>query len=699
MKFLLNITLFFMLLSITDLSAQNTFSDSLFQVLKTAQKDTNRVNLLNDYAWEIFDSKPNDAQKSLEEALLLAQNLQFTKGEATAWNEFGVLEESRENIEKAIEYYKKALVLRKKLQDLKGIASLYNNLGNAYEGFGDYNEALQNHLANLNTVEKLNDTLRIARAHYNIGLVQQEMGDYIEALSSINEYRFYVENQRDNIGLGKAYSQLGHIRFELEDFNGAKNWYEKALMIKEKQDDPAEHAAALTDLGNVLDELDITQKAIECYQKAWEIRKGINDQEGIAAIFNNLGIAHKHLKQYEQALDYLKQALVMRKASGNKFGLMEVYNTMGDVFFGQNKIEKAFEYTNLYYNLAVKMGNEKFIQKAYKDLSKLFEKQGNFKSAYEYRVKYDEMRYKRLNEKRLTDSNRGEFRYTDRRKQQNIEQAKTQLELKNSQLGLQTAQLERSKQSMYASIAGVIALALLALLLYNRNRLRAKANTALAAKNETIEKERQRADELLKNILPAATAEELKLYNKVKPERYESVSVLFTDFKSFTNIAETMQPEQLVTELDECFRIFDHICEQFGLEKIKTIGDAYMCVGGLPMRNETHAVNAVEAGLEMQKQLEQHANEKKKAGKTSFEMRIGIHTGPVVAGVVGVKKFAYDIWGDTVNTAARMESSSEIGKVNISETTYALVKHRFQCTFRGKVSAKNKGEISMYFVE
>jgi adenylate cyclase len=682
----------YIVLQTFSLSAQSSFSDSIYQVLKNTPNDTLRVLLLNDYAWELFDSKPIEAQKSLEEALLLSQNLQYPKGEATAWNELGVLEESLGNIEKAIEYYQKALVLRKKLQDLKGIASLYNNLGNAYEGFGDYEMALQNHTANLNTVELLKDTLRIARAHYNIGVVQQEMGDYIEALSNLNEYRFYVETQGDKIGLGKAYSQLGHIRFELEDFNGAKNWYDKALRIKETQEDPAEHAAALTDLGNVLDELDITQSAIDCYLKAWEIRKGINDKEGIAAIFNNLGIAHKHLKQYEQALIYLKQAMTLRKASGNKAGLMEVYNTMGDVLFGQNKIDEALGYTQQYYELAIKIGNEKFIQKAYKDLSKLYEKQGDFQLAYEFRVKYDELRYQRLNEKRLTDINRGEFRYSDRKKQQNIERAQTQILL-------QEAQLERSKLSMYASIAGVIALALLALLLYNRNRLRAKANVALAAKNETIEKERQRADELLKNILPAATAEELKIHNKVKPERYESVSVLFTDFKSFTNIAETMPPEQLVAELDECFRIFDQICEQHGLEKIKTIGDAYMCVGGLPTRNETHATDTVAAGLEMQRQLIAFMDEKKKTGKTVFEMRVGIHTGPVVAGIVGMKKFAYDIWGDTVNTAARMESSSEIGKVNISETTYTLVKNQYQCTFRGKVSAKNKGEIAMYFVE
>jgi class 3 adenylate cyclase len=190
------------------------------------------------------------------------------------------------------------------------------------------------------------------------------------------------------------------------------------------------------------------------------------------------------------------------------------------------------------------------------------------------------------------------------------------------------------------------------------------------------------------------------LYDKVLPVRYESVSVLFTDFKSFTTISEQMTPEQLIGELDECFRIFDAIVGIFGLEKIKTIGDSYMCAGGLPTPNDTHPVDVVKAAIEMQHGLQLLMERKKAEGQPAlFEMRIGIHTGPVVAGVVGSHKFAYDIWGDTVNTAARMEQGSQPHKINISAATYELVKHRFECTYRGKMAAKNKGEIDMYFVE
>ncbi|MCB0535866.1 MAG: adenylate/guanylate cyclase domain-containing protein, partial [Saprospiraceae bacterium] len=172
---------------------------------------------------------------------------------------------------------------------------------------------------------------------------------------------------------------------------------------------------------------------------------------------------------------------------------------------------------------------------------------------------------------------------------------------------------------------------------------------------------------------------------RAKARRYESVTVLFTDFKAFTKVAEQMSPEELVAELDYCFRGFDEITTRHGIEKIKTIGDAYMCVGGLPEPNPTHPEDVVRAALEMIEFMNRHLAEKARIGKPGFETRIGIHTGPVVAGIVGNKKFAYDVWGDTVNLAARMESSGQPGKVNVSQATYELIKDRFLCTSRGKV--------------
>lgn len=216
-------------------------------------------------------------------------------------------------------------------------------------------------------------------------------------------------------------------------------------------------------------------------------------------------------------------------------------------------------------------------------------------------------------------------------------------------------------------------------------------------RTKDLEESRKKSDELLLNILPVSIADELKEHGRAAPRRYESVSVMFTDFKGFTMIAEKKNPEDLIGELDYCFHRFDEFVDKHNLEKIKTIGDAYMCAGGIPQPSKSHPIEAVLAGLELQRFMIKEAKQTKESA--FWELRLGIHTGAVVAGVVGQKKFAYDIWGDTVNTASRMESSGEPGKVNISSSTYELVKDYFICKHRGQIAAKNKGEIDMYFVE
>ncbi len=207
-----------------------------------------------------------------------------------------------------------------------------------------------------------------------------------------------------------------------------------------------------------------------------------------------------------------------------------------------------------------------------------------------------------------------------------------------------------------------------------------------------------RSEELLHNILPVKVSEELKERGRVQPVQIESATVLFTDFKGFTMLSEQMSPSELVAALDECFSEFDQIIDQHGLEKIKTIGDAYMCAGGLPETNRTHAIDAALAALKMRLVIAELGLKYAEAQVPYWEVRIGFHTGPLTAGVIGKKKFSYDIWGDTVNTASRMESSGAPGRVNCSGAAHDHIKYLFNCEPRGKISAKNKGDVEMFFV-
>jgi len=201
---------------------------------------------------------------------------------------------------------------------------------------------------------------------------------------------------------------------------------------------------------------------------------------------------------------------------------------------------------------------------------------------------------------------------------------------------------------------------------------------------------------LLANILPDDVADELKIKGTTTARQYDNVTILFTDFVNFTSAGERMSPQVLIDELHTCFTKFDEIIDQYNIEKIKTIGDAYLAVSGLPLADPKHAENIIMAAREinafMQDRLTTHADK-------TFDIRIGIHSGSVVAGIVGIRKFAYDIYGDAVNTAARMEQSSESGKINISHTTYLLVKDTIKCTYRGEIHAKGKGRMKMYYVD
>ncbi len=216
---------------------------------------------------------------------------------------------------------------------------------------------------------------------------------------------------------------------------------------------------------------------------------------------------------------------------------------------------------------------------------------------------------------------------------------------------------------------------------------------------QELDTEKQKSEKLLLNVLPQKIADELKQSGKVKPTYYESTSVLFTDFKNFTQITEKLSPEELVEELDYCFSYFDRVINKYNLEKLKTIGDSYMCVGGIPTPNQTHAIDTVLAALEIQTFMYLRKAQKAYHNQPYWDIRIGIHSGPLLAGVIGCNKFAYDVWGDTVNTASRMESSGIPGRTNISASTYELIKDIFNCEYRGKVLAKHKGLVDMYLVK
>jgi len=271
-----------------------------------------------------------------------------------------------------------------------------------------------------------------------------------------------------------------------------------------------------------------------------------------------------------------------------------------------------------------------------------------------------------------------------------------QITKKNEELA--NNEIEKQTLINYLLILGLSGLIILAAFFYRMYTVKKGIQDLLMQKNGEIETEKKRSDDLLLNILPQEVAEELKRTGKYESRYFDKVTVMFTDFKDFTKISEQVTPKKLVEDIDFIFRAFDDIMERNELEKIKTIGDAYLCVSGLPDTTTHNPMNVLKAATEIQDFIKELIEEKRKENQPFFDIRIGIHTGPLVAGIVGAKKFAFDIWGDTVNTAARMEQNCEPGKINLSGSTFKEVLTRVEYTYRGKVEAKNKGEIDMYYL-
>ena len=258
-----------------------------------------------------------------------------------------------------------------------------------------------------------------------------------------------------------------------------------------------------------------------------------------------------------------------------------------------------------------------------------------------------------------------------------LQKKEDEIGLLEKEAQIQDLQEKRQKTITWAISILLFFIGLLALSWYRRYKFTRETNKIIA-------EERDRSDNLLLNILPEETAQELKDHGKVRAKRFEQVTVLFTDFVGFTSYSQNLEPEELVDSVDHYFSKFDEIVERHGLEKIKTIGDAYMCAGGLPEPDDEHVYKIIEVAFEFIRFLEESKSEMKK-NITPFDVRIGLNTGPVVAGVVGTKKFAYDIWGDTVNVASRMESNSEPGRINVSQNTYELIKDSYECQYLGEI--------------
>ena len=616
------------------------------QLLAVAQakkqtNDSTYVNRLIDSSKQLVNTDPAKAITLSEQARDIAAQIKFERGEAYALKNLGLVNYFQGNYVQTLDYWKQSLQILQAIHDDNGTANLLGNIGAVYANQGDDVNALNHHLQSLKIAEKIGDKVRTFTALNNIGGIYfQKKQTWDKALDYLLKAYPLAEETGNKEGGGLILGNIGEIYYEKKDYPKAILYYNKSLQIGSEENSP----------------------------------------------FGYNGLGKVYLKQgkVDQAQDYHKKALELARKL-NEIHIVPSLLGLAETFRLQGDNGNAFAYYKQAENVALKQHSFPDLKDLYTDMATAYSNNGDYANAFQYQRKLSDVKDTLFNEATQKKLGLLQFEFDLEKKQGEIN-----LLTKDNALREQQLQQQRFVKNAYGM--GLILVFILAFVLFRSYRNKVKTNKILDQQKEEIES-------LLLNILPLQVALELQATGNATPKSYDRVAVMFTDFKDFTSIADKLSPEELVKELNICFVAFDEIIEKHGLEKIKTIGDSYMCAGGIPAANLTGPYRIVKAALDIEAFMKEYNHERKEQGLEPLEMRIGIHVGPVVAGVVGKKKYAYDIWGSTVNIASRMESYGEPGKINVSAATYEMIKDKFVCSYRGKLYAKNVGEIDMYFVQ
>ncbi|MDX2245259.1 MAG: adenylate/guanylate cyclase domain-containing protein [Bacteroidia bacterium] len=642
---------FFLFLNGLQVSAGigQTPPDSLPAILQRLPFDESAVVYLNTLSDSWGRNHPEASFLAATHSQVMADSLGLAEGEALAYSLMGRSSWYLGNYQPALSFQQEARNLYLSLGDSLGFANACCHIANVYWQYGNYPLAMDNMVIALRLREKWGDSTAIADSYYGMGILQAELLDFTDALTN----------------------------------------YEKALAITRALGDKQRIADILNYIGRVWRKQEVYDKALEAHEQSLVLYRELGDEVGISDYYNNVGSIYRRQGKYDQALDHFFEALEIQQKLNDLEGLADGYNDIGTTLTQKGSYRRAIEYLEKGLEISRKTGLKDDVRYALTSLSAVYDSLGDFSRAYQYLRMATSVRDSLTNAQVNEQVAQLHIQYQSEKNQQQIS-----LLEKESQL-----QKEKYRRNWAIFVGFLLVLAVFGGSMVYRSRLQTRLNRKLASKNRDIIREKEKNEELLLNILPKEIAEELKIHKKAKARSYEEATVMFIDFEGFTKLSEKLSPRELVRELHNCFEAFDHIVDKHGLEKIKTIGDAYMCAAGIPVPDPDHAINTVRAALEIQAFMKNRNKQKQELGELYFQARLGIHTGPVIAGVVGIRKFTYDIWGDTVNTASRMETTGEIGKVNISQDTYERIQTRFICRYRGKVEAKHKGLIDMYFVE
>ena len=634
---------------------------------------------------------------------------------AVAYDRISGLYLQMRNYDKSIVFGEKALALHSRTDNRDAMARTSSSIGTVYYYKGEYNLALDNYGRSLELRRELNDSSGVADMLLNLGSVHNVMANYLLAMERYEEAYTLRKALGDMKGLASVLNNIGTILREQGRYTQSVERYTEALSIREQMHDTLGIISSLVNMGIIYQAEKYLDEALDYYMRALKLVEVVHEERYMAIVVNNIGGVYQLKGDMDEALRWLNRSSDVMQRTGNRSGYASTLGNIGEVLVQLGQIEQAKENYDKSLVIRKELGDRKGVASSLMGLSKIQKINGaneqallfadsalieaktiNAMTVMEeasamlytlYRLKGDYQMALPMYELNIAmkDSLRNEeHQRTLMRLQFQSDYEKKEAILSIEQGRKDELAAEQLRNRLLQRNAGFAALAL----------MMALAAMFFVQRNQ-IAKEKQRSESLLLNILPKATALELKEKGEVTPKLHVNTTVIFTDFVGFTELADRLPAKELVVMLDSYFKAYDAVIRKHRLEKIKTIGDAYMAASGLKNNGPDATVRAVEAALEMVTETDRLTRET----GIDLQVRVGVHTGPVVAGVVGDHKFQYDIWGDTVNTASRMETAGEAGKVNISHATYEQVNDSFSCTYRGEMPVKGKGVMRMYFAE
>lgn len=591
--------------------------------------------------------------------------------------------------DKALQYFNRAIKVFGYINDNEGIVTVSDAAGNLCDHRGDFYNASDYYRKIIVIGERMNNADYIARGCANLAtsyIVQEKYGKAREYYK--RALQIYKKDKTKKAELWLVTNAVAESYFKEGLYDKGVEHYKTAYQYSLENADTFQQAISLLGLSNCYQKKNDTQQLDLYLNKTIAVTGSIPEIDRKIVLFEGIGSVKYDNGNFDDAMHFYKEALELAETVNKTLSLASGNLNVGRTYLSLARksaekdsglLDNARDYLLKALEFSKQQGYIDGLRVAYRDLSEVYELLDDAKNglaAYKEHIVYRDSVFGLKKQEEFAGK---EFEYEYGRKEATLK-AKQQIALNREQ---------NIKNISFAGGGVFLLLSFGAGFAYVRKR----------KDNRAIMREKKRSEGLLLNILPFEVAEELKEKGEAEARCYSNVSILFTDFEGFTKLSEKMEPREIIAELNYCFKAFDDIITKHNIEKIKTIGDAYMAVCGLPAARPGHVRVILRAAFEMRDFMLAYKKRRIEEGKLYFEMRIGINTGEVIAGIVGTKKFAYDIWGDAVNIAARMESCGAVGKINISEATYNLIKDDFDTECRGGIETKGKGCVKMYFVE